>query len=108
MNTVRCKVIVTYDHVIWSVLCDSSQAFHFGFEVLSRESPLHLYTFALQEVFQFLLSNEAKDLRPLLVSQLVSGLDLLLRDRIRKLYTITLPTLTPRLPFFGERGRKLF
>ena len=54
-------------------------------------------------MFQFLLSNEAKDLRPLLVSQLVSGLDLLLRDRIRKLYTITLPTLTPRLPFFGEQ-----
>lgn len=100
--------MVTYDRDVWPVLCDNNQAFRFGFEVLSRESPLHLCTVAMQEVFQFLLSNEAKDLRPLLVSQLVSGLDLLLRDRIRKLYTITLPTLTPRLPFFGESGRKLF
>jgi hypothetical protein len=53
-------------------------------------------------VFQFLLSPEAKDLRPLLVSQLVSGLDLLLRDRVRKLYNVTLPALAPRLPFLGE------
>ena len=44
----------------------------------------------------------ARDLRPLLVTQLVSGLDLLLRDRVRKLYTITLPSLAPRLPFIGE------
>ena len=56
----------------------------------------------LQEVFQFLLSPEARDLRPLLVAQLVAGLDLLLRDRVRKLVTITLPSLTPRLPFLGE------
>ncbi|GAX80969.1 hypothetical protein CEUSTIGMA_g8404.t1 [Chlamydomonas eustigma] len=55
----------------------------------------------VQEVLQFLLSPEAKDLRPLLVSQLVSGLDLLLRDRVRKLYNVTLPALVPRLPFFG-------
>ena len=55
-------------------------------------------------MFQFLLSPEARDLRPLLVAQLVAGLDLLLRDRVRKLVTITLPSLTPRLPFLGECG----
>lgn len=53
-------------------------------------------------MFQFLLSPEARDLRPLLVSQLSTGLDLLLRDRVRKLYTVTLPSLVPRLPFLGE------
>ena len=35
------------------------------------------------EVLTFLVSPEAKDLRPLLASQLASGLDLVLRDRFR-------------------------
>lgn len=48
----------------------------------------------------FLLSPEARDLRPLLVGWLVNGLDLFARDRARKAYA-GLATLAPRLPFLG-------
>eukprot|EP00798_Chlamydomonas_sp_ICE-L_P020473 gene20473-27261_t len=55
---------------------------------------------SVQEIFQFLLSPEARDLRPLLVDQLTVGLDHLNRDRLRKAYAL-LPSFAPRLPFFG-------
>jgi hypothetical protein len=53
-----------------------------------------------QEIFAFLLSPEARDLRPLLTSWLANGLDLFARDRVRKAYA-GLATFAPRLPFFG-------
>lgn len=46
------------------------------------------------------LPAEARELRPLLVGQLSNGLDLFLRDRLRRAYA-ALPTLVPRLPFIG-------
>ena len=48
----------------------------------------------------FLLSPEARDLRPLLVEELVNGLDLWARDTLRRAYG-SLPALAPRLPFIG-------
>ena len=39
-----------------------------------------------QEIASFLLSPEARELRPLLVGWVSGGLDLLLRDRLRKAY----------------------
>ncbi len=53
-----------------------------------------------QEIFAFLLSPEARDLRPLLTSWLSNGLDLFARDRARKAYA-SLATFAPRLPFIG-------
>lgn len=55
----------------------------------------------LQDIVAFLLSPEARDLRPLLVDELVEGLDLLARDRLRRAYG-ALPSLAPRLPFIGS------
>ncbi|CAK0781480.1 hypothetical protein CVIRNUC_005384 [Coccomyxa viridis] len=52
----------------------------------------------LQDVLAFLLSPEARDLRPLLLQELVDGLELLGRDQLRRAYA-RLPTLAPRLPF---------
>jgi len=46
------------------------------------------------------LSPEARDLRPLLVEELVNGLDLWARDALRRAYG-SLPALAPRLPFIG-------
>lgn len=54
----------------------------------------------LLQVLAFVLSPEARDLRPLLVNWLSSGLDLFLRDRARKAVA-ALPSLAPRLPFVG-------
>lgn len=61
---------------------------------------------ALQELASFLLSPEARDLRPLLVGWASGGLDLLLRDRLRKGYALLSANLTPRLPFIGERQQQ--
>jgi hypothetical protein len=55
---------------------------------------------SVQEVLAYLLSPEAKDLRPLLVTWIANGLDLFARDRARKAYA-RLATLAPRLPFLG-------
>lgn len=52
------------------------------------------------EVLRFVLSPEARDLRPLLVSWLATGADLLIRDRARKALAAA-PALAPRLPFLG-------
>ncbi|PNW83358.1 hypothetical protein CHLRE_05g246552v5 [Chlamydomonas reinhardtii] len=41
---------------------------------------------SVQEIASFLLSPEARELRPLLVGWVSGGLDLLLRDRLRKAY----------------------
>lgn len=45
--------------------------------------------------------QEAEDLRPLLVSELTSALDLFVRDRARKTYVLLRARLQPRLPFLG-------
>lgn len=58
------------------------------------------WLFGLQEIVGFLLSPEARDLRPLLLAELVDGADLFLRDQLRRAYT-RLPSLTPRLPLLG-------
>lgn len=55
---------------------------------------------SLQELLGFLLSPEARDLRPLLVTELTNGLDLFLRDRLRRAAAAA-ATLTPRLPLLG-------
>lgn len=53
-----------------------------------------------QEIISFLLAPDARDLRPLLVSELSTFSDLLLRDRTRR-SVAALPAFAPRLPFFG-------
>ena len=45
--------------------------------------------------------QEAAELRPLLVSELTTACDLLLRDRARKAYVLLSARLQPRLPFIG-------
>ncbi|KAG2445070.1 hypothetical protein HYH02_008937 [Chlamydomonas schloesseri] len=57
---------------------------------------------SVQEIASFLLSPEARELRPLLVGWVSDGLDLLLRDRLRKAYNLASASLTPRLPFIGS------
>lgn len=55
---------------------------------------------AAQELISFLLSPEARDLRPLLLTELTYATDLLLRDRLRRAAAAA-PSLLPRprLPF---------
>ena len=54
----------------------------------------------LQDTITFLLSSEARQLRPLLVKELVTGLDYYTRDRLQRAYN-SLPSLAPRIPFLG-------
>ncbi|KAK9828554.1 hypothetical protein WJX72_000728 [[Myrmecia] bisecta] len=56
---------------------------------------------SVQDIIAFLLSPEARDLRPMLVREVVNGLDLFARARTRRAYA-SLPTLAPRLPFVGS------
>ena len=49
----------------------------------------------------YLLSPEARDLRPLLVREVVAGLDLAGRDRARRAVDALPGLLALRLPFFG-------
>eukprot|EP00879_Flechtneria_rotunda_P007223 GHRR01007579.1.p1 GENE.GHRR01007579.1~~GHRR01007579.1.p1 ORF type:complete len:633 (+),score=243.40 GHRR01007579.1:333-2231(+) len=51
------------------------------------------------EILQFVLSPEARELRPLLVNWLAGAADLVLRDRARKAAAALPGLLTPRLPF---------
>ena len=53
-----------------------------------------------QDIVAFLLSPEARQLRPLLLGELVDGADLLVRDQLRRAYA-RLPALAPRLPLLG-------
>lgn len=55
----------------------------------------------LQDVMRFLCSPSAGDLRGLLVRELVNGLDLLLRDRLRRAFNSLPSMLAPRVPLFG-------
>lgn len=47
------------------------------------------------------LMQDAKELRPILIDEVSHGLDLLLRDRVRKSYVLSRANLQPRLPFIG-------
>ncbi|GLC69551.1 hypothetical protein PLESTF_000846400 [Pleodorina starrii] len=76
-------------------VADSSAGF-VDFDALPAEGA------SVQEIASFLLSPEARELRPLLVGWIVGGLDLLLRDRLRKAYTLAAAQLTPRLPLLGS------
>ncbi|GLI63329.1 hypothetical protein VaNZ11_006246 [Volvox africanus] len=76
-------------------VADSHQGF-VDFDALPAEGA------SVQELASFLLSPEARELRPLLVGWVVGGLDLLLRDRLRKAYSLAAASLTPRLPFIGS------
>lgn len=40
-----------------------------------------------QDVAAFLLSPEARDLRPLLLREIIDGMDLLARDQVRRAYS---------------------
>lgn len=53
-----------------------------------------------QDTISFLLAPEARQLRPLLVKELVTGLDYYTRDRLQRAYN-SLPSLAPRIPFLG-------
>lgn len=55
---------------------------------------IHLYMTAK-------LMQDAKELRPILIDEASHGLDLLLRDRVRKSYVLSRASLQPRLPFIG-------
>ncbi|MEW5317369.1 MAG: hypothetical protein WDW38_008671 [Sanguina aurantia] len=52
------------------------------------------------EIISFLLAPDARDLRPLIINELSTFSDLLLRDRTRR-SVAALPSFAPRLPFFG-------
>lgn len=45
--------------------------------------------------------QDAKKLRPILIEEVSVGLDLLLRDRLRKAYSLSMAQLQPRLPLIG-------
>lgn len=45
--------------------------------------------------------QDAKELRPILIDEASHGLDLLLRDRLRKAYVLSRANMQPRLPFIG-------
>ncbi len=63
--------------------------------------PLTWHPFSVvQDTISFLLSPEARQLRPLLVKELVTGLDYYTRDRLQRAYN-SLPFLAPRIPFLG-------
>ena len=49
----------------------------------------------------FLLSPEARELRPLLLAELVEGFDLFARDRLRRAHSQLPALLAPRLPLLG-------
>ncbi len=53
-----------------------------------------------QEIATFLLSEEARDLRPVLVTWVSGAADLVFRDRVRKALAL-LPSLAPRIPLLG-------
>ncbi|DBB04853.1 TPA: hypothetical protein ACH3X3_010141 [Trebouxia sp. C0006] len=55
---------------------------------------------SIQDTISFLLAPEARQLRPLLVKELVTGLDYYTRDRLQRAYN-SLPSLAPRIPFLG-------
>ncbi len=55
---------------------------------------------SLQELVAFLLAPSARELRPLLVNEMVNAVDLLMRDRVRRAYG-ALATMGPRLPLVG-------
>lgn len=59
---------------------------------------------SVSEVLAFVLSPEARELRPLLVGWLSGAADLLLRDRSRKAAAALPGLLTPRLPFAALLG----
>lgn len=40
-------------------------------------------------------------MRPILIEEVSAGLDLFLRDRLRKAYTLSMANLQPRLPLIG-------
>lgn len=46
-----------------------------------------MLTCSWQDVAAFLLSPEARDLRPLLLREIIDGLDLLARDQLRRAYS---------------------
>jgi hypothetical protein len=54
-----------------------------------------------QEILAYLLSPEARQLRPLLVRELAVAMDLFARDRARRAVAALPGLLTPRLPFVG-------
>ncbi|WIA28267.1 hypothetical protein OEZ86_010821 [Tetradesmus obliquus] len=56
------------------------------------------------EVLAFVLSPEARELRPLLVGWLAGAADLVIRDRARKAAAALPGLLTPRLPFAALLG----
>eukprot|EP00775_Hariotina_reticulata_P011760 gene11760-11906_t len=56
------------------------------------------------EVLGFVLSPEARELRPLLVGWLAGAVDLVIRDRARKAAAALPGLLTPRLPFAALLG----
>ena len=55
----------------------------------------------LQEILAYLLSPEARQLRPLLVRELAVAADLFARDRARRAVAALPGLLTPRLPLLG-------
>ncbi|GAB4820938.1 hypothetical protein N2152v2_007984 [Parachlorella kessleri] len=55
---------------------------------------------SVQELLSFLLSPEARDLRPVLLAELTNALDLFLRDRLRRA-AAGAAGFAPRLPLLG-------
>ena len=75
--------------------------YHSRFGSVQSISWMHfnvLYWCHEQDIVAFLLSPEARQLRPLLISEAAGVADLWLRDQLQRAYN-ALPTLAPRLPF---------
>ena len=54
-----------------------------------------------QEIVAYLLSPQARQLRPLMVRELAVALDLVARDRVRRAVASLPGLLTPRVPLLG-------
>ena len=61
--------------------------------------PNHHVGASTAEIVDFLLRPQSAALRPWIANEIVVGVDLFLRDRIRKAFALFEANLTPRLPF---------
>jgi len=61
----------------------------------------HLAAIPAQEILAYLLSPQARQLRPLVVRELAVAADLLARDRARRAVAALPGMLTPRVPLLG-------
>mmetsp|Transcript_4227 Transcript_4227/g.7186 ORF Transcript_4227/g.7186 Transcript_4227/m.7186 type:complete len:850 (+) Transcript_4227:20-2569(+) len=79
------------------VIADDEGAGFIDFDTLPKSGA------ALDEVLEFLLSEQARQLRPLLNAEIAYGLDLVCRRLSRELRNTVAEVITPRVPVLGWR-----